>query len=505
MKTEIYYGKGGRLSKNANPHLINTAYVHDCNDSEELIEGLHIADIAHAIMLIEQEIIPIEEGRILLKSLIHISQTEIQIKPELGDVYNSKEYALKMQIGDISGWLHLGRARREAINNGFLLKYKSSVLKLNQTALNLSKVMLDISSENITTLMPDFTYMLHAQPTSLGHYLGTYITPLTRDLNRLDQFYDRLDLSWAGIGSVNGSRLPIDRHFLAKLLGFKKASPHIRDAMWMPDLFNEGMFILANILGGLNRFVQELIVWNTHEFGFLEIDDSYARASVIMPQKKNPYPLAYLRGLCNEITGKVGTYMMFGKEPSGFPDNRVFIYGDIIRTYEKVSAAINMFADFLQTVNWNKERMSNAVKKSFAYSTDLAEAISLNCKIDYKKSHTIVGKAVKKVGKENGNDILPLIVSILKDEEIIVSPSIIEELEISIDYNKLIDGRNGIGASSPSSMNEYISNTKDELVRYKNKNSERVNNFNQISSVINTYLKKILKNEFSTFKTTITV
>lgn len=500
MEKESYYGKGGRLSKDANPKLVATAYTHDCDDGKVLMPGLHIADLAHAIMLYKAEILPSEPGKRLLNALVEITNKQIEMNPTLGDVYNSKEFALKQMIGKDAGWLHLGRARREAVNNGFLFEFKSCFLHFYQTVITLSEKLCGISREHLGSIMSDFTYMLHAQPTSLGHYLATYLTPLLRDCERMHQYFMRLDQSWAGIGSVNGSRLPLDRLELAKLMGFKKIAPHLRDAMWMPDIMNEGIFILTNIFAGLNRLVEELIVWNTQEFAFIEIDDSYARASVIMPQKKNPYPLAYLRGLCSNIMGKLMSYLSLGKISSGFPDSRIFIYGDIIRIYQKSNMALDMFSDFLVTIKWNTTKMRNIVEESVAYSTDLAETISINYDLDYKTSHKIVGKAVREL--ENSENILSEILNSLRKRNLTINDEIIEQLKNSINYERLVLARNGIGASSPDSMKDLLKNVENELLEHK-KNVAQYLLFRQDAiDYINIELKSILKNEFQEFKFT---
>ncbi len=498
-ESDNYYGKGGRLTKSANIRLINTAYAHDCHDSDELLPGLHIADLVHVIGLYNAQLVPQQDVVKLIKALIEISEEKIEIKPELGDVYNSKEYALKQKIGDVAGWLHMGRARREAINNGFLIRYKTSVLALYKGIIQLCETFAKLSNDHVDTLMMDFTYMLHAQPTTLGHYLGTYLTPLTRNLQRFEEYYQRLNQSWAGIGSVNGSRLPIDRKLLSDLLGCDKPSIHTRDAMWMPDIINEGIFLLANLLGGLNRFVEELIVWNTHEFGYIDIDDSYARASVIMPQKKNPYPLAYLRGLTNDITGKLSSYMMIGKEPSGFPDNRIFVYGDIIRTYDKVKLALDMFSDFLATINWNKTKMAKSVVHSFAYATDLAEEISSQTKLDYKSSHTIVGKAIRQIRNDESLDVIKIVTNELNNIDINMSHEQVEALKKSINIKDISMSRKIEGGTSLTSMNQYLERINNRIKYHSVLHLDKDQQIKNIDNKINNHLKNI-SNEFPIFK-----
>jgi len=502
MENKNYYGNGGRLTKSANPKLVGTAFKHDSHDSPLLIDGLHIADLVHTIGLFDAGIIPKKEAVSLINGLLEISEKELTIIPELGDVYNSKEFALKSTIGDTAGWLHLGRARREAINNGFLISYRQSVLKLQETIIRLCETFIKISGDNQTTLMTDFTYMLHAQPTTLGHYLGTYLSPLLRDLERLRTYYERLRISWAGIGSVNGSRLPIDRELLSKLMACEKPAGHLRDAMWMPDIFNEGMFILSNTLTNINRFVQELIVWNTKEFGYLEIDDSYARASVIMPQKKNPYPLSYLRGLCNEVLGKLTSFMIMSKEPSGFPDSRIFIYGDILRYYSKVNEGLDMFSDFLHTLTWKKDKMHNSVIDSYSYATDLAEEICLSLRIDYKSVHKLVGKCIREHKLNKDKDLISNLEKLISENGIKISEELRMKLIQIIDIIDLPNSRKAVGGASNESMNQWLKTAKEIVDNNKLQFNSFKLQFNSIEERINSHLK-LINYEFPIFRTPI--
>jgi len=499
---EVYYGKGGRITKSANEKLVKTAYQHDIDDFDILINGLHIADIAHAIILLESDSIPASEGKELLKGLICLTHQKIIANPELGDVYNSKENALSRLIGSKSGWLHLGRARREAINSSFLLRLKSETLNLFYSCISVINSFKGLIENGVDIYMTDYTYMLHAQPTTLGHYLGTYLSPLLRDCDRLVEFYDRLDSSWAGIGSINGTTLNLSRERLAELLGFEKVSHHTRDAMWQPDIPNEGMYIVNSVLGNLNRFVEELIVWNTNEFKYIEIDDSYARASVIMPQKKNPYPLAYLRGLTSQIQGSLMSYLSLGKVSSGFPDSRIFIYGDIIRNFRKVSEGIDMFGDFLYRIKWNKKRMIEVLEKSDVYAMDLSQNLSINLKIDYKLSHKILGKSIRRV-KENDTTLVEEISISLEEFNVHFDSSTIKKLvEEAIDYKSLVNKRKGIGAASADSIGNYLLEVEEKVNVYSEFYLCKKEFISKVEKRLNKIAKSILKDEFQEFKIT---
>jgi len=295
-----YYGKGGRLKKSPHSALIGSAYKHECGDTEILLGHLHDADIAHGIALIEAGIIPSASARNLLSALLEMKQLPLQdfpVRPELGDLYNSKDAFLREKIGNDAGWIHCGRPRREALNLAFVLATRQRMLALAKAHAKLGYVFLDVAERFKNLLMTDYTYMHPAHPTSLGHYLLTFLFPLLRDFERIQSCFEKLNRCCAGSGSSNGSALPFKRQRIADLLGFESVSTHTRDSMWQPDVPIEGMNTLVCLAMNLNRLAEEFQIWTTPPYNLVDFDDGLFRASVIMPQKRNPYPMAYVRGL----------------------------------------------------------------------------------------------------------------------------------------------------------------------------------------------------------------
>ncbi|QYZ66028.1 MAG: argininosuccinate lyase [Gammaproteobacteria bacterium (ex Lamellibrachia satsuma)] len=393
-----YYGEGGRLAATPQEILINSAYKHDCEDADILLPGLHKADLAHAIMLIEQGIIPQEPGAELIRGLQvleAISVAEFPIDPAYGDVYNSKDVALKKEIGEVAGWLHIGRPRREAVNIGYLIAVREGLLKLGSALIRLATIMVAKAGQNAATIIPDFTYLHHAQATSYGHYLLTFLYPLLRDQQRLMQAFDNINQSPAGSGSVNGSRLPLNRERLRELLGFAGIATHTRDAMWQIDTPIETMSLLLSIMTNLSRLAEELQIWNTAEFSMVDLPDSLCRASVIMPQKKNPYPLAYIRGVASSLLGKLPSFAAYGKIASGNPDSRIFIYGELPRSLQKSIEAVDLMSAVIEGMEINGETTLQRVKAGFSYAADVAEFIVMEYRLDYRTAHNVVGAAVR--------------------------------------------------------------------------------------------------------------
>jgi len=472
MSKSDYYGEGGRLSGGASPVLAKTAYAHDCKDAPLLMDGLHKADLAHAIMLYEEGVIPPDVAPVLVKGLIDLQRIpagSFPVNPELGDVYNSKDTALKAMIGDAAGWLHAGRARREAVNLAYLIAVRKQLEYLAEGLSEFAETLLDLAERHIDTITPDFTYLLHAHPTCLGHYFGTFLFGVLRDMDRLQEAFKRFNRSPAGSGSVNGSSLPLNRDRLAKLLGFDSVIPHTRDAMWQVDMPMEIMANLVMMMTNLNRFSDELQIWNTAEFSSVNLPDSLCRASVIMPQKKNPYPLAYFRGVSSWLTGKMASFGAHGKGVSGNPDSRIFIYGDLPEAIEKSTGALELFSAVLSDIEFRKELLESRVADSFAFTTDLADYLILKEKIDYRTAHHISGRVVRNMidKGEKGTQLTKAHVEQASKDfigrKLTVSQKVIDRLKSP---KQIVASRTSKGGAAPEQLDDLFRQCKERIEKF---------------------------------------
>lgn len=242
--------------------------------------------------------------------------------------------------------------------------------------------------------MPDYTYLQQAQPTSFGHYLLGFVYPALRDLQRIRGLYARINLSPAGCGSSNGSRLPQSRERLAELLGFEGIAIHARDAMWQADLQIEITGLLSAVLINLDRLAEDLQIFASDEFGLVELDDSHARASKIMPQKKNPFALSHIRGLANSMIGALATTAAMGRTPSGQPDNRLTLYGSIPQMLDETRNALKLFSEVIALLQLNKVRARAKLDLGFLMATDLAEVLMLEYGVSFRDAHRLAGSLV---------------------------------------------------------------------------------------------------------------
>jgi argininosuccinate lyase len=398
-------GVGDRLAEEPAPELINAAFALEADYGPLLYRGMSLADLAHTVMLIEAGIVPAKVGSQLLKALLElhaIPAAEFPFDPAQGDAYTNREHMLRGRAPDAAGWLQAGRARREASTVGYTLVVRARLLAVTTGLLALMRALLDRATDNLHTLMPDYTYLQAAQPTTLAHYLLTFVQPITRDLTRLQTAFDHADRSPAGIGSTNGSRLPINRERLAELLGFQGLVVHTRDAMWQPDSPVEIMAALTALLVNVDRLAEDLQIWATAEFNYVELADRHSRISVIMPQKKNPYSLSYVRGVARDTIGKLVSAAVLQATPSGQIDNRIFAYGGTPQALGQAERALLLMAGVVDGLTINVEIMRARAEQDHIGATDLADTIMTSCGQSARTAHRIVGRAVRLAVQRGG-------------------------------------------------------------------------------------------------------
>lgn len=394
---------GGRLGQGPSDKLIQTAFRQELEDQAPLFDAMGWVDIAHTLVMMEAGIIPPESGRELLAALLKLQQrpADFVLDPALGDLYTNREAWLSGQTLAVS-WLGAGRARREATTTAFLMKLREDLLNLYQALTAAGLVLTSKAHEFQSALMPDYTYLLAAQPTTFGHYLLGFVYPILRDLERIRALYGRVNQSPAGCGSTNGSRLQQDRRRLGELMTFDGLVTHARDAMWQADLPIEAAATLNAILVNFDRLAEDLQIYSTEEFALVELDDRHTRASKIMPQKKNPFALTHVRGLANRMIGTLATSAASGRTPSGQPDNRLALYGMIPRAVEETQRAVELMGEVVGLLSFNAQRALMRLDDGIALATDLAETLMLECGLDFRQAHRLVGYLVRQSPPQGG-------------------------------------------------------------------------------------------------------
>jgi argininosuccinate lyase len=457
---------GARLAVSPSERLVRAAFKKELDDQADLFEAMSLADIAHTLVMMEGGIIPREPGRELLAALLKLQERPADFIPDpaRGDLYTNREAWLSEQ-SRASLWLGVGRARREATTTAFFIKLRVSLLSLAEVLTATGRAITVRAKEFRSALMPDYTYLQSAQPTSFGHYLLGFAYPLLRDLDRIRALYGRLNRSPAGCGSTNGSRLPQDRERLRELLGFDGLAIHARDAMWQADLPIETAAVLTAILVNLDRLAEDLQIYSTEEFALVELDDRHARASKIMPQKKNPFALTHVRGLASTMIGTLAASAAAGRTPSGQPDNRLPLYGMIPRAIQETHDAVELLGEVVNFLRFNERRGRNLLDRGFVLATDLAEILVLERGLDFRQAHRLVGHLVRSHLADGGlrrltPDELAMAAEQVLGRRIELSPA---ALGNALDPKAAIAARQAPGSAGPETVETMIGECEQAL------------------------------------------
>ena len=456
-----YLDGGGRLAEAPSQRLVSEAFSRELNYAASLWDGISYADLAHVLMLIEQGIVPKAAGRTLLGALVELHDDGIEglsLDAKWGDLYNNRDAELQRRIGNVAGWLHAGRARREALTIAWLIRLRSDVVDLVAAGADFARGVSGLAGRQVATLMPDFTYLQHAQPTLLGHYLLGYVAPVLRDLERLVSEFAVVNESPAGSASTNGSRLPLNRERMRELLGFDALTLHDRDAMWRTDVPMNISAISLSLATTAERLAEELQIWATSEFAFVELADRHCRTSVIMPNKKNPYVLSFIRGQAREMTGQYVSVVATNQTPSGQIDNRNTSYEIVPKMVSNAAGLLRLLTDALTYATFDVTRLGEQAREGHTYGTDLSDMLLQREQIDSRRAHEIVGAFVMRRGKQSGDDFVTLLPDIFRAATGREMTCDAAELERDVRPERIVAARRGVGSCSVESIEEMCSN-----------------------------------------------
>ena len=460
-------GVADRLHSSPAPDLVMTAFAAELEQQDALFEGIGLADIAHTIMLIEVGVIPADEGATLLSFLLKLQPRPRDFVPDpaLGDMYTNREAWLSARTA-ATGWLGAGRARREATTTGYLVVTRWRLLEMIGALIEAGRAIVDCAERHRDWLMPDYTYLQAGQPTTFAHFLLGFGCALMRDLDRARALFGRINLSPAGCGSSNGSTLPQDRERLAALLGFDGLIRHARDAMWEADLPIEALGVATAALVNLDRLAEDLMIFSTAEFGFVELADAHARTSKIMPQKKNPFALGYIRAVANKLIGVQTAMAVCGRTPTGQMDNRLQPNGDVPGALGVAAGAAKLMGESIVGLTFDHARARHALDSSFAYATDLAELIMTRAGVDFRIAHRLVARLVRTMMErgERGAGLTLVDLDAVADATIGHPLGLSQqELNEALDPVAAISHRTGIGGAADEALRALVAECRNDV------------------------------------------
>jgi len=453
-----YLGAEARIRSGPAPELVAAGYALELADAALLHRGFGLADLAHVLALKAAGVIPAADARALLTALLDMLEDEPRIEDErYGDLANVRERELERRIGSAAGWLNAGRPRREAGRIAFRIALRGRLLTLQLATLRLAGALVEQADREQRTLMPDYTYLQAAQPTTAGHWLLSHAQPVLRDAHRIAADFEAANLSPAGAGGVNGSRFPLDRELLARLLGFAAPIEHTRDAMWQTDNVTEAVWHAATAATNASRFAEDVEIYGSDEFGLLAIGDELCRASALMPHKRNPYALPVIRGAAGTLVGRATGVLATQRTPSGRTDNFLYAYGEACGAIELAARTLDLAAATAESLRFDRQACVNALHRH-TLSADLADLLSLETGLDYRSAYRVVGRAA--AAGELTAASLQQAANELLDDPPRIDPELVEH---ALDPRAAIATRTVTGGAAPAPMAAMLHRARTEL------------------------------------------
>ncbi len=445
---------GGRFQKKTDDlvYEFNASITFDKTFFKEDLEGSR----AHVKMLSKQGIITKDDEKAILEGLDSIEKDveagKLEITAEYEDIHSFVEANLIDRVGEPGKKLHTGRSRNDQVALDMRLYTRSQVDYTKSQLVNLLNVILRIMKENTTTIMPGFTHLQKAQPITLAHHMGAYFEMFKRDVLRLNDIRERMNYCPLGSGALAGTTYPLDREFTAKELGFYGPCDNSMDGVSDRDYLIEYLSALSTIMMHLSRFSEEVIIWNSNEYRFVEIDDSYSTGSSIMPQKKNPDIAELVRGKTGRVYGALmsllttmkGIPLAYNKD---MQEDKELAF-DAMRT---TNGCIQLFSGMLDTMSFNKENMYRSANNGFTNATDAADYL-VNHGVAFRDAHGIIGQIVLYC-IDKGIAIDDMSLEELKN----ICPAFEEDIYDAISMETCVNKRLTHGACSKTSMEQAIS------------------------------------------------
>lgn len=454
-----YLGAEGRVATGPSDALVDAGYRLEIDDAPLLHRGLGIADLAHVQELHDLGVLPSAAAVALSRALLDMLDTpadEFGYDPVYGDAYNSRERVLSQRLGADAGWLPTGRTRREAGRIAFRLALRSGLLELHAAVVAFGSALVDRSDAHAETLWNDTTYLQPAQPSSFGHYLGGFAEQVTRDLERIASAYRWADRSPAGTGGVAGTAIPLDRERLARRLGFAGPGVHSRDAMWSVDGLTDALVAATQATLTSDRLAEDFEIFASPQFGYVTLAGGSSRASVLLPQKRNPYALAVIRGGAGTLIGRTTGVMATQRTPSARTDNWLYAYGEVLRGVALATRLVALAADVVATVQIEREVLAASAGRHFSGAADLTERLVLDHRLDYRSAYRIVGGAVV-LALADGRGQLGAadLASAAQDLGIALPDGAASTVATLVDVRSLVAARDATGGSSPARVTEH--------------------------------------------------
>lgn len=444
---------GGRFEKNTDKA------VDDFNSSINFDSRMYSQDIlgsiAHAKMLGKCGVIPEEDSLLIQKTLLEIlSDIEkglVEFEVDAEDIHMNIEKILISRIGDVGKRLHTGRSRNDQVALDIRMYLKDETVEIKNMLKDLESTILEIAENNLDTILPGYTHLQRAQPITLSHHVMAYFQMFKRDIERLNDCFKRMDVMPLGSGALAGTTYPLDRYMVATELRFASITVNSLDGVSDRDFAIEFASCLSIIMMHLSRFSEELILWSSHEFGFIEMDDAYSTGSSIMPQKKNPDVAELVRGKTGRVYGSLFTLLTVMKSlPLAYNKDMQEDKEAVFNAVDTVKMCLPVFTKMIATMKIRKENMYKAAQGGFTNATDIADYL-VKKGVPFRNAHEIIGRMVLYCIEHN-----KVIDELSMDEFKGFSGFIENDVYNEISLEKCVSGRNLPGGPARESVEAAI-------------------------------------------------
>jgi argininosuccinate lyase len=441
----------GRLGKISEDVL---EYISSRDADKSIFEADLLVDRAHLIMLKEQRLISEEECSRMIEALDIIKESDLE---EGEDVHEAIEALIISRVGSQGGRMHTGRSRNDEVATCIRLALRAQILDLMDELASLIKTLIQLASKNTETIIPGYTHTQHAQPTTLAHHLLAHADALARDLERLKDAYKRVNLSPLGAAAFASTGFNINRQRTCQLLGFDGLVENSMDAVSTRDFALEVLADLSILMVNQSRLAEELILWSSSEFGYLELDDLFASTSSIMPQKKNPDTAELARAKTGSVIGSLLSALTICKAlPMSYNRDLQEITPHLWQGMHWARSTVRILDGCISTLKFNMGRLKKSSGAGFSTATELADSLVRETVIPFRTAHQIVGKLASQKNRPTIRDLDTVAFEMagIKPSELGFSS---EMLEKALDPISNVRARTVIGGPAPSETKRMAS------------------------------------------------
>jgi argininosuccinate lyase len=439
----------GATSKSVEKYTESVSF--DCRLWRYDIEG----SVAHARMLAKQGIIARKEADLIVRGLREIykeiDESRFVFRDELEDVHMNIEAALIKKIGDAGGKLHTARSRNDQVALDIRLFLRHETAETIKLLLDLEKIIVEIAERHLGAIMPGYTHTQRAQPTLLSHHLMAYAQMFDRDRQRFSDSLKRINVLPLGACALAGTSLPIDRAFVAELLGFDSVSENSIDTVSDRDAVLEYLSFASILMTHISRLAEELVLWSSVEFSFIEISDAYTTGSSIMPQKKNPDVAELMRGKTGRVYGNLVSMLTVMKGlPLSYNRDMQEDKEPLFDTVDTIKATLEILAGMFMEIKFLKDNMAKSSGDGYSTATDVAEYLA-RLGVPFRKAHEITGR-ITLYAISNGKTLKELTMK----EYASYSPLIKDDIYHWIDEERSVAAKDSSGGTAPARVREQI-------------------------------------------------